>query len=501
MNVILILLDSLNKDYLSCYGNEWISTPNIQKLADKSLVYNNHYIGSAPCMPARREIFTGRKEFMWRGWGQSEPFDDLLPAEVEKTGAYTAIVTDHYHYWDNVDGYGYIQEFDNVNMVRGAVKDRWNCDPIDESNLPKWVNAIKKYRKEEDVNRFYNNVKNCINEEDFQSPKVMSEAASWLDKNCSREKFFLMIEGFDPHEPWYIPEPYRSMYGEYSEEYTCWPPYQREEARERFRKETTKEEIEFLRNQYAGNVTMVDTHLKKVFDVMDRKNLWDNTAVILTTDHGHELFERERFGKSFPQWNTNANIPLIIWHPEYAGNGKNTEGFSTTVDIYSTILDIMGSKVNVAPNGKSQMPVVKGDKESVRDAVLYGTFASGACMCDGKYTYFCGYDNTNPIYWYSSHLGRIGVRKIEEAEGGNFIPGVDIPVWRYPCSRQLSDIKEGYDDMLFKFEDKSQSRNIVDTDVDGLLRCKEKLVCMMEEEGVPPEQYVRLGLKKIQDAM
>jgi arylsulfatase A-like enzyme len=495
MNVILILLDSLNKNYLSCYGNDWITTPNIQKLADKGLIFDNHYIGSAPCMPARREIFSGRKEFLWRGWGQTEPFDDLLPVEAKKTGAYTAIVTDHFHYWDHTDGYGYIQEFDNVNIIRGAEDDKWACEPIDEENLPTWVKAIKKYRHEDQAHRLYNNVQNCKDEEDYQSPKVMTEAANWLENNSSREKFFLMIESFDPHEPWYTPEPYRSMYGEYSEEYTCWPPYQREEARERFRNETTPEEIKFLKSQYASKVTMVDAHLKKVFDIMDKKNLWDNTAVILTTDHGHELFEKGRFGKAFPQWNTNANIPLIIWHPQYKGDGQNTKAFSTTVDIYSTVLDIMGCENNPAPNGKSQLPVVKGEKESIRDAVMYGTYSTGACMCDGKYTYFCGYDNNKPLYWYSTHLGRVGVRKLEDAVGGKFIPGVDIPVWKYPCERQLSDINKTCDDMLFMFDDKEQINNIIETDKEGLNSCREKLIKLMDEEVVPPEQYVRLGLK------
>ena len=69
MNIILVLVDSLNKSALKTYNPETIcKTPNLEEFAKKSLIFENHYISSLPCMPARREIFAGRKEFMWRPW-------------------------------------------------------------------------------------------------------------------------------------------------------------------------------------------------------------------------------------------------------------------------------------------------------------------------------------------------------------------------------------------------------------------------------------------------
>ena len=75
MNVILILIDSLNKDYIEPYGNKTVKTPNLQKLANKGVVFTNHFLSSAPCMPARRELFSGRKnEFLWKFWGCCRTF-------------------------------------------------------------------------------------------------------------------------------------------------------------------------------------------------------------------------------------------------------------------------------------------------------------------------------------------------------------------------------------------------------------------------------------------
>jgi arylsulfatase A-like enzyme len=495
MNVIVILLDSLNKQYLSCYGNDWISTPSIQRLADRGLIFERHYIGSAPCMPARRELFTGRKEFMWRGWGQIEPFDDFLQVEAKKAGAYTAAITDHYHFWDASHGYGYLQKFDYTDMIRGTEADSAGHDPFDKSQLPEWVKSIAKYRDIRLASKFYNNVKAFRDEEEFQSPRVMSAAARWLDNNAERDKFLLYIDSFDPHEPWYLPEPYRSMYGPYGEEYTCWPPYQQKDESEKFRNEASAAEIDFIRRQYAGNITMADTHLRKLFDVMDRKDLWKKTMVILTSDHGHEMYEKGRYGKGYPHWNTSSNIPLIVWHPDFPGKGRRTDAFSTTVDLNATILDALGCERIPAPNGKSQFPVLAGQRDSVRDGVLYGSFGTGACLTNTEYTFVCGYDNRKPIYWYSTMLNNYrNSLRIEDAVGGKFIPGVPIPVWKVPRKRNIGLVGP-QQDLLFRLEDWEQIRNIADSDPEGLQRCREQVIKLMEEEQVPEEQYVRLGLR------
>ena len=79
MNIVMVLVDSLTRNALSAYHPSDIDTPNIDTFAEKSVRFDNHFVGSLPCMPARREIFSGRKEMMWRPWGPLEPFDARLP--------------------------------------------------------------------------------------------------------------------------------------------------------------------------------------------------------------------------------------------------------------------------------------------------------------------------------------------------------------------------------------------------------------------------------------
>lgn len=484
MNVIMILIDSLNLNCLGPYGNKFVKTPNLDRFAQRSLVFDNHFIGSAPCMPARRELMTGRKEFFWRPWGPLEPFDKPVAQEAKKAGAITAMITDHYHYWE-YGAHGYMEFFDGVEMIRGNELDYWRTDTLEE--LPQWVKAIERWRPGQGI-KFYRNIKDFKSEEDFFAPQVMSKAADWLDRNHDKEKFLLWVESFDVHEPFYVPEPYRSMYtDDIKDDYNCWPPYQTgfHGHVEEYWQQVNSKELEFIRAQYYGRVTMVDKWLGKIFEKMDKYNLWDNTAVIITADHGHELGEKQRFGKQHPHYDLNSHIPLMIWHPDFAGNGRRIDTFTTAVDIYPTILEILGAKEIDSPHGKSLIPLIKGEKRNHREAVVYGTFGCGATITNKDYTFCCGSEG-GPLYMYTALM----LHPAPDAIGGKFIPGVDCPVWKIPVKNNFR-----YPNLLFdRKEDPDQNNNIYGKAPEIEKKMKDLLIHLMRDEGVPSEQFERLGL-------
>jgi len=453
-------------------------------------VFDNHFIGSAACMPARREIWTGRKEFLWRGWGQIEPFDDHIARRANALGAYTAISTDHPHYCDRSHGYGYIEWFEDRNMIRGQEGDRRIAPAVREEDLPEWVRSAARYWPLEACIRYYRGVMNFQEEEDWPTAGVMRDAATALETGADYGNFMVFAEPFSPHEPWYNPEPYRSMYGPCREDLTCFPPYDWMEGAKTFFREKPEEEMAYLSQQYAGSLTMVDHHLGKLLDVMDRRNLWDDTVVIFTTDHGHELGERGVYGKSYPHWNSHANIPLIICHPGVK-KPQRTDAYSTAVDIHATILDVLGDVGYQSPHGRSLLPVVKGEREQVRDGVLYGTFSQGACWVDDELTFFSGYDNVKqPAYWYGTNIERS--EPAPDAESGRFIPGVDMPVWRYRRTYGYNQPATS-PPHIYARKDDEQEHNLAG-DEKRLARCREKLREVIEEHGAPPETYRRLLL-------
>lgn len=498
MNVIFVLIDSLNRHYLSPYGCDTVRTPNIGRLADRGVVFTNHYIGSAPCMPARRELMTGRREFLFRGWGHIEPFDSVVAQKLRESNVTTQMVTDHHHYWED-QAHGYIEFFEGCEMVRGHEMDAWKTEL--QPNEPDWVDAINKHRPGWG-SRYYRNVAHLKSEEDFFSPTVFRKAAEWIDANHTQKSFFLHVECFDAHEPFHVPEPYRSMYtDDLNPAYTCWPPYQDQSQRLDFLRNTSMEELAYIRAQYQGKVTMLDKALGQVWAAMDRHDLWKNTMVVLTTDHGHELAEaiqsldeitddardqtlRVPFGKQHPHYLSHANIPLIIYHPDIPGGGS-ADGITCATDLYSTVLDAFGGDDGSGPHSNSLLPLLEG-RESQRDLTYWGTFGEGICCTDGEHVLLHGATGGAPLFRYTARMRE----PAPDAEAGKFIPGVDCPVWKIPTEwhYRFPSILYKHDDPLF------HEVNIIDERADIAEGLRRRLRTAMNHDGCPPEQFDRMGL-------
>ena len=124
MKVILILYDTLNRHYLPPYGCDWVHAPNFKRLAKKTVIFDNCFAGSLPCIPARRELHTGRYNFLHRSWGPLEPFDDSMPNILKKNKVYSHLISDHYHYWED-GGATYHTQYSSWEIIRGHEGDPW----------------------------------------------------------------------------------------------------------------------------------------------------------------------------------------------------------------------------------------------------------------------------------------------------------------------------------------------------------------------------------------
>jgi hypothetical protein len=262
----------------------------------------------------------------------------------------------------------------------------------------------------------------------------------------------------------------------------------------RFMAETTPEELAFIRAQYSGKLTMVDRWFGELLKKLDELDLWGDTAVIVTTDHGHDLGERGKFGKQYPHYDSHANIPLLAWHPAYPGNGRAISRLTSTVDLFPTLLQIAGAPDAGQPHGSSLLPLIESGGESAgRDALLYGTFGQGVCATDREWTIFKSPDNDGPLYSYSAAIYRSqDVQSAVLPTGtGHYIPGASLPQWQVPLSIQpLSR-----EDFLFnRADDPEQAVNLWSSEPRQRERMLGVLRDLLADAGAPPEQYKRLGL-------
>lgn len=126
MKALMVMYDSLRRDMLSVYDGP-IPAPNFERLAAHTVCFDKSYVGSLPCMPARRELHTGRYNFLHRSWGPMEPYDDSMPEILKKHGIHSRLATDHYHYVED-GGCTYHSRYSSWSCYRGQESDNWVAD-------------------------------------------------------------------------------------------------------------------------------------------------------------------------------------------------------------------------------------------------------------------------------------------------------------------------------------------------------------------------------------
>ncbi len=331
MKTILILMDTLNRHMLKTYCPDAEAvTPNIDRLARRCMVFDNHYIGSAPCMPARRDILTGRVNFLERGWGPIEPYDVTFPTLLQQKGVFSHIVTDHCHYAE-MGGEGYLQKYSTWDLIRGQETDTW-ASSVKEPVYPEQYIGR--------VGRAYQcNRQRFVTDADYPTPKTFAAATKWLQDNRGADDFVLQVECFDPHEPFDATREFLDMYPDDFPMFYEWPRY------DKLGEEETPEALEHLRHRYCASLTMADKWIGKFLDEMDAQNLWEDTMVIFTSDHGHMLGEHCETGKNrFHAWNEMSRIPLFVHLPGDRNAGMHVRAVTQNIDIMPTLLEASNTR-------------------------------------------------------------------------------------------------------------------------------------------------------------
>src|SRR5580704_7459242 len=134
-NVIVILLDRLNREMLVAYGVAEFETPNLDRFAKSSVRFTRHYTGSLPCMPARHDILCGALDFLWRAWGSVEIWEDAITYALRDAGVTTQLISDHPHLFET-GGENYHCDFTAWDYQRGHEGDPWKTRPD-----PSWAGA------------------------------------------------------------------------------------------------------------------------------------------------------------------------------------------------------------------------------------------------------------------------------------------------------------------------------------------------------------------------
>ena len=503
-NVVVLLLDSLNRHEMGAYGGQNFDTPNLDRLAARSVRFTNHHTGSLPCIPARHDILVGAWDFLWRPWGSIELWEEPITASLRREGVITQLITDHPHLFET-GGENYHTDFTAWDYERGHESDAWKSRPD-----PSWLGTPTYGRG----HTHYDNSRGYFRgEEDFPGPRTMQATARWLAEDApvhraKGERFLLFVDEFDPHEPFDTPEEWATRYDDSWEgPHLTWPPYAIDAFKQGILNERDARQI---RAQYGGKLSMIDHWLGRVLDALDATNAWEDTAVILCTDHGHYLGDTDVHGRDvwgkpgLPVYKPLGHIPMLVSWPGVSPT--TNDALTTSTDIHATIAEVFGAPIKHTAHGKSLVPVLANEQSQVRDWLLTGVWGREVQIVTNEWRYTRGPTGANaPHSMWSNRWSTMPIASMPDYKmpmpdsraSLDYMPGSTIPVIRQPFREgdllPFWSYAKQYETILFhRGEDPDETVNRIG---DSIAKDAEELLRVaLTEVDAPSEQFERLAL-------
>ncbi len=386
-NVVVVMLDSLQYNYLHCNGNDWIKTPNLDRFSREGIVFDECYIEGVPTIPCRRAMHTGRYTLPSSGWSILTLEDTTIADLCWGSNIDTAFIFDSAPH--RLPKFGYSRGFDKVWFIHGHEGDHRyyakddlihlkgedyhedivldNCDKILGAGVLK---ALMEETEAYLCQRQY-----WKTDEDQNIAKVMKAASKYLEIRDPNKPFFLWIDSFDPHEPWDSPSVY-------DPEMEC--PYDPGyKGKDQFCPVIgpvaglyTEEQLHHVRMLYAEKVTMCDKWFGFFMDNCKRMGLEKDTLFLVVSDHGEPMGNGEhghgimRKCRPWPYEELVHGV-MMMRAPGIRPN-QRTSAFVQSCDVAPTICDWLGIGVREIHQGKSLLPLARGEVKKVRDFAIAG---------------------------------------------------------------------------------------------------------------------------------
>jgi len=339
MKVILIVIDTLRADHLSCYGYVRKTSPNIDEFASQGVLFSRAYPTDVPTQPSYTAMFTGQRGVKTGIVSHSlteDLRDDIpfLPQILAEHGYTTAAVSTLYSMrkWFS-RGFQYY-----MNPAAGA---------------PSRIQTV-------------------------DADEINSYAIPWIKQNSDKD-FFMFVHYWDPHEPYTPPKKYRELW--YEGDPTDPSNHSLDEAKKQIlwpfiylHLRTIRDinnlqdditDIEFVRAQYDGEISYVDEKVGELLRTLDEVGIADDTLVILTADHGESLGEHHFYFDHADVYEPTIHVPLIIRHPQIFPKGKRIEALVQLIDIPYLILELLEVPIPDQFQGRSLKSLIYGEAEDI----------------------------------------------------------------------------------------------------------------------------------------
>lgn len=358
MNVLVLMCDQLRYDALGCHGNPYVDTTNLDRLAAKSVRFNNAFCNSPVCGPTRHSLATGQYPYRHGVINNVH-----LPREGMRTIAHhfaehdyrtTCIGHMHWQRLETNDG--------RENVFPDHGYEHYDAVTHDETDLT----------PRQQKRRLWENA--GLTNESTAGPSVVDEAHSYsrqiADAAIARlrgwhergEKFLCWTSFNDPHPPFFPPA---DLYKKYAA-MDLPAPRMRPPDAQPTQQETSDRDVwsmmsdldhKVMKAGYYGLVELADRQLGRILDTLDELNLWDDTIVLFTVDHGEMMGDFGRYMKQV-MWEQAVHVPFFLYHPQLQPAERSE--LIEHVDVFPTLSDLAGLPTPQNVQGRSLAPLLEG---------------------------------------------------------------------------------------------------------------------------------------------
>lgn len=425
MNILFIIDEDLTHRAVSVYGNKAVQTPNLERLAKESLVFDNAYVQSPMCGPSRAAFLSGYRPLSTGILTNQHLMSEKTPASaksfaalLKQGGATTASIGKLYHGREEPES---MQDFDRleftpvptgykgVHTTQGKFACRqkrfeYSSDPVleqelfrrrDEYNeqMKTWSRANPRYWFEVgipyigfDMQIIGDSGMPVECDEDYRKAQLAAQMIREYGE--SGEQFFLSIGFSKPHVPLKVPKPYIDLYdpnkivmsaatpdkdknvpaaakrfGVKPDIFTTWFDEEFPQLRE-----TPERQRQAVAAYYAA-ASFVDAQVGVLMDALVEAGLYDNTIVVFTTDHGFHLGEHGLWSK-YSVYDEGIRVPFMVRMPGSAANGRRTSAIVELMDLVPTFMDIWGLPTPDYFEGTSFKPVLDNPDRQWKQAAF-----------------------------------------------------------------------------------------------------------------------------------
>ncbi len=389
-NVVLIVIDTLRSDHVSVYGDR-AHTPNIDSLAARGLRFTRAYPEAMATVPARRSIMTGRRVFPFRhwhvydglrrtpGWAPiADPANTVFTSLMRRSGYWTSYVTDN-PFLGFARLYGPFRgTFNRFVGIGGQLGQNKPLSTVSRHELNHWlVPELRRPHIERRVRHYLANGDGYWRDDSRSwAARVSTTGALALDEAARHQPFALLLDAYQPHEPWTPPRHFIDMYGDKRHRGPEPSVGRYGRVSDWLGSRRAGPVLRRMRDLYAAEVTLTDAWLGRFLGRLRQLGLERSTVIMLVADHGYLLGDYGWTGKIASSLHPALiQVPLILVDPGGRQAGSTSGYFASTHDVGPTLLAMAGIPKSPAMDGSDLSPLLSGGQPAGR-RLAWGGYAN-----------------------------------------------------------------------------------------------------------------------------